>query len=342
MAQGAGKSANGSWQKLSASLWFADLAPPPADFARDLCEGLARTPKKLAAKYFYDERGAKLFEEICCTPEYYITRTECALLQTIAPELEQLAGPEASVVEFGSGAMAKIKILLAALAAPQAYAAIDIARRQLLDQARALSAHFPALAIYALCADFLAPVPLPDTLAADKKRLGFLPGSTIGNFSPAEGAALLAAIKASLTSQGRAPASLLIGVDLKKNPQRLIAAYNDRAGRTAAFNLNLLTRIKRELKAELDVDGFAHEARYNGEAGRIEMHLRARRDQQIRLPGNAFGGAFAIAEGETIHTENSYKYDMDEFSALAQAGGFTPRRCWRDEDKLFSIHWLDA
>ncbi len=312
--------------------FFDDRSPPGDDFLSDALAGLARRPKRLPPKYFYDAAGARLFEEICRTEEYYVTRTETALLRALGPELAELAGPGAVAVEFGSGAGTKTRLLLEALDAPCFYIAIDISRAQLLAASRKLAEGFPAVRVGAICADFSKPLALPDLDGG--RRLGFLPGSTIGNFSPPESVAFLAGVRRSLGAGGR----LLIGVDLKKDRRLLTRAYNDGAGRTAAFNLNILARMVRELDARLDLAGFAHEAVYNDGAGRMEMHLRSLRAQEIGLDGRRF----PVAEAERIHTENSYKYDIPGFQALAERAGFAPRRVWTDSQNLFSLHWLEA
>ncbi len=313
--------------------FFENRAPQSDDFLADVLEGFAKTPKSLSPKYFYDTEGARLFEAICETREYYITRAEMALLRSCADEIAEAAGAEIVLVEFGSGALKKIRILLEALRSPRGLIAIDISRAQLIENAARLAEDFPACPIGAICADFTKPVSLLKAPMAGR-RIGFLPGSTIGNLSPDEGVAFLSSVRQSLGEAG----ALLIGVDLKKSARRLEAAYNDRGGLTAAFNLNILKRIARELHAEIFCESFVHEAFYNEAAGRVEMHLRATKPQVISLNGRSF----QVKEGERIHTENSYKYEIGEFHALSARAGFRARGVWTDSDHLFSLHWLEA
>lgn len=314
-------------------LFFEDRKPPADDFLSDALEGLTRSPKSLSPKYFYDERGSQLFEGICETREYYVTRTEIALLEKLKPDFAALAGPHARIIEYGSGAGVKIRTLLNALELPEAYVALDISREHLLAATRTLAADYPHIPMGAICADFTAPLSLPDAVKTGKGRtLGFLPGSTIGNFSPAAAETFLTRI-AKLLGPGGA---LLIGVDLKKDKAVLDAAYNDAAGLTAAFNLNLLHRMKRELGAEIDPARFIHRAFFNEDEGRIEMHLESLTDQTVTLAGKRI----PFAQGETLHTENSYKYDAAEFTALGARAGFESTALWMDENRNFSLHWL--
>jgi len=314
-------------------LFFEDLKPPADDFLSDALAGLGKSPKSLSPKYFYDERGSQLFEGICETREYYVTRTEIALLEKLKPEFAALAGPHARIIEYGSGAGVKIRTLLNALDRPEAYAAIDISREHLLAATRTLAADYPHIAMGAICADFTAPLSLPEDVKAGKGlALGFLPGSTIGNFSPAAAETFLTRI-AKLLGPGGA---LLIGVDLKKDKPVLDTAYNDAAGLTAAFNLNVLHRMKQELGAEIDPGRFRHLAFFNEAEGRIEMHLKSLEDQTITLAGKRI----RFEKGETLHTENSYKYEPQEFTALARRAGFDSAALWTDENDYFSLHWL--
>lgn len=314
-------------------LFFEDLKPPEGNFLSDALEGLGKSPKSLSPKYFYDTRGSELFEGICETREYYVTRTEIALLEKLKPEFAALAGPHVRIIEYGSGAGVKIRTLLNALDLPDAYVALDISREHLLAATRTLAADYPHIAMGAICADFTAPLSLPEEVKTGKGlALGFLPGSTIGNFSPAAAETFLTRI-AKLLGPGGA---LLIGVDLKKDKAILDAAYNDAAGLTAAFNLNVLHRMKQELGAEIDPDRFRHRAFFNEEEGRIEMHLESLADQTITLAGKRI----PFEKGETLHTENSYKYDAAEFTALARRAGFESAALWTDENNYFSLHWL--
>lgn len=310
--------------------------PEPADgvdeFRADVLAGLARRPRRIPCKYFYDALGARIFERICELPEYYPTRTETAMLRAHAAEIARLIGPGASLIEFGSGSAAKARILLDALAEPAAYVPVDLSREQLLASAAALARDYPRVRVAPLCADYARPFELlPGTSAP---RVGFFPGSTIGNFPHAEAVVFLRGVAACL-----GPGSgLLVGADLKKDARVLHAAYNDAGGVTAEFNLNLLRRANRELGADFDLDRFAHDARWLAQAGRIEMHLVARCDQTVRI-----GAArFDFRAGESIHTEDSHKYDVDEFRGLAESAGWRAVRHWIDPARLFSVHFLRA
>lgn len=315
--------------------FFVDAKPTLSTFIDDALAGLAASPKRIAPKYFYDARGSELFDEICQTPEYYPTRTEMGLLADYGSEIAEAAGPDCLVIEYGAGSSLKIRALLEALERPAGYVAVDISRDYLRGQMSALAADMPALTVGAICADFTKGFDLPaEAEGLGKRRLGFLPGSTIGNFTPAEAKGLLAR-SAKLLGEG---GQFLIGVDLKKAKPVLDAAYDDAGGVTAQFNLNLLARMRDELGAELDPKGFEHVAFYNGDMGRVEMHLEARGPQTIRLSGQAF----EFGDGERIHTESSYKYDPAEFAALAEEAGFAARRLWTDADRLFSLHLLEV
>jgi dimethylhistidine N-methyltransferase len=314
---------------------FVDLAPPKHDFLADALDGLSRRQKTLSPKYFYDAAGSALFDLICTTEEYYVTRTELSLLRTIASRIAALAGPHASLIELGSGASRKARIVLDALSEPASYVAVEISQAPLRATSAALAADYPELFVGAVCADFTRPLSLPSRLLPGPgRRLGFLPGSTIGNFERTEACALLANLGCLVGADGY----LVIGVDLKKDRARLEAAYNDARGYTAAFNRNILRRLRRELDAEIMPEMFEHHAFYAAKHGRIEMHLKARAAQQFVLGGRPIH----IAEGETIHTENSYKYEVEEFAALAAAAGLKPLRAWTDAEGLFSIHLLAA
>ena len=314
--------------------FFLDQAPDAGDFLEEVIAGLSRTPKQIAPKNFYDAEGSRLFDLICETPEYYVTRTECALLDTIAVDMAKLAGSNVVIVEFGSGASVKIRRLLNELKQPQAYVAIDISADHLRISAQALAADWPHLPIGAICADFTGDIHLPETLTrANTRRLGFLPGSTIGNFTPPEAHTLLARFHDLLAPDS----AFLIGVDLKKEKTLMEAAYNDAMGVTAAFNRHLLNRMADELDTDINPDAFFHRAFYNADRGRVEMHLESRYSHRVQIDGRSFD----FAAGETIHTENSYKYTIEEFQTLATEAGWIPRHVWTDPDQLFSIHWLE-
>lgn len=316
--------------------FFVDLEPAIADFQESVVEGLSQTPKQLACKFFYDETGLDLFGKICATEEYYVTRTELALLREIGPEIAALAGPSRTVIELGSGSDLKIRLLLDALDRPAQYVPIDISPVHLRQSALAVAVDYPAIRVGAVCADFTAPMSMPGDViqATEGARLGFFPGSTIGNFAPGAAESFLRGVRPLLGSDG----ALLIGVDLQKDTDRLDRAYNDAAGYTAAFNLNILHRIAAELDASIDPEAFEHYAFYNQSEGRIEMHLRSRKTQTLRIGPTQFD----IAAGELIHTENSYKYTLDGFAALAAAAGYRSAAQWTDADDLFSIHFLTA
>jgi dimethylhistidine N-methyltransferase len=314
---------------------FHDLAPAEESFRDAALSGLTRRAKSLPCRFLYDERGSALFEEICELPEYYLTRTEMALLADVAPEIAALIGRHAQLIEFGSGSSRKVRLLLDALEEPAAYVAIDISREPLRRAAEELAAEFPRLAVVAVCADYLQPLRLPPLPArGDGRRLGFFPGSTIGNFRPEEAVDFLAGCRSVIGRNG----AMLIGVDLKKDPALLDAAYNDSAGVTAAFNLNLLERMNRELDADFDLDRFAHLAFYNEAAGRIEIYIESLADQIVTVAGRAI----RFSAGERIHTEDSCKYTIGEFQRLAAHAGFRPVRHWTDDDALFSLHLLTS
>lgn len=301
-------------------------------FRQDVLAGLCARPRAIPARWFYDRRGSELFEAITALAEYYPTRAETAILAHIGPELAALTGQGRAVIEFGSGSSAKTPLLLRAVA-PSAYVPVDISGAFLRQSARALAADFPELPVLPVEADFTRPLRLPDAVAVTPK-LGFFPGSTIGNLAPFEAVDLLRSMRGSL-GEG---AQLLIGMDRVKEPAVLIAAYDDAAGVTAAFNLNLLARINRELDATLPLDAFRHEARWNDVAARIEMHLVATRD----IAFNVAGEAFAMTGGESIHSENSHKYGARDARLLLAGGGWTPLAEWTDPDELFAVLLAEA
>ncbi len=312
---------------------FHDFGHRGEDFLTAVLEGLSKPQKQIPAKFLYDEAGSQLFERITELEEYYPTRTEVGLLGRHAEEIAATAGEGATLIEFGSGASRKIRVLLEALQRPAAYLPIDISREHLLDSARILAEDYPAVPVFPVCADYTRDFALPPDIA-ESGRLGFFPGSTLGNFAPAEASAFLRRV-AALTGPG---SGLLIGIDLRKDEAILHAAYNDAAEVTAAFNLNLLTRLRRELGAELDPEGFKHLAHFNRARGCIEMHLVSRRRQQI-----AVGGAvFDLEQGETIHSEDSRKFTLEGFRAQAEAAGWRSLQTWVDDAGLFSLHYLAA
>ncbi len=315
-----------------AAFGFHDLAPSEENFRETVLTGLRHEPKSLPCKLFYDARGSALFEAICEVPEYYLTRTEIAILEAYAVEIAAQIGPHARLVELGSGASRKVRILLEALEAPAAYVPVDISREHLRDGAARIAADFPGLPVVAVCADYTRPFQLPPLPGPAGKRVGFFPGSTIGNFEPDAVVRFLRNCAEMLAPAGE----MLIGVDLKKDARILEAAYNDRAGTNAAFNLNLLGRINRELDGDLAIERFAHVAFYNAEQGRMELYIKSLADQTARVAGYPFH----FAAGELIHTENSYKYAIPEFQALAARAGFAAVHTWTDDNNLFSVHYF--
>ena len=301
-------------------------------FRADVLAGLARRPRAIPARWFYDRRGSALFEAITELPEYYPTRAEVAILDRIGPDLATLTGEGRAVVEFGSGSSAKTPLLLRAVA-PSAYVPIDISGDFLRESAAGLAAAFPSLPVLPVEADFTAPVTLPASIASAPK-LGFFPGSTIGNLAPAEAVDLLRNMRGSL-GEG---AQLLIGMDRVKDIATLIAAYEDADGVTAAFNLNLLARINRELAGNIPLDAFVHEARWNDAAARIEMHLIATCSVSFVVAGLPF----ALDRDESIHTENSHKYAARDARLLLRAGGWTPLAEWTDDGGRFGVLLAEA
>ena len=299
-------------------------------FREDVLAGLSAPIPAVPARWLYDRRGSELFDEITRLPAYYPTRTETALLKEILPDIAARVHAGAAVVEFGAGSATKTPLLLEALK-PAAYVPVDISGDYLRESAVAVSDQFPAIAVEPVVADFARPFDLPESIA-NIPKLGFFPGSTIGNFEP-EAVVRFLRNCAELLGPG---GEMLIGADLKKEPEILEAAYNDRAGINAAFNLNLLERINRELGGDLDVDRFEHLALYNEEQGRMELYVRSTAEQSATISGRRFN----FAAGERIHTENSYKYAIDEFHALARRAGFAPVHTWTDQHDLFSVHYF--
>ena len=313
---------------------FHDLAPSEESFRDAALGGLLRRQKEIPCRFLYDAQGSALFEKICETPEYYPTRTETLILEERAEEIAALIGPGAQLVEFGSGASHKVRSLLRAFTAPACYVAIDISRQMLKRAAQRLADVFPELPVVAVCADYMRPLDLPALPTAGGRRLGFFPGSTIGNFTPAEAVDFLAGCRYLVGAEG----AMLVGVDLQKDAGVLNAAYNDAAGVTAAFSLNLLTRMNRELDADFDLRRFAHDAAYNPSAERVEISIRSLADQIVTVAGHAV----RFAAGERIHTEISCKYTIEGFQRLAARAGFRAVRAWTDRERLFSVHFLAA
>lgn len=308
----------------------SELRPEFSDFAIDVLGGFRSTPKTLSPKYFYDARGSELFEQITLLSEYYPTRTELGILKDRGSEIADFIRPGAALIEFGSGSSAKIRALLAR-AHLGVYVPVDISAEFLAAEAAALRRDFPLLTIAPVAADFMQPFPIP-VHASGRDRVGFFPGSTIGNLTPDEALAFLLHAGRILGPRAR----MIVGVDLVKDAGVLEAAYDDAEGVTAKFNLNLLARINRELSGTIDIESFEHCAVYNAEQSRIEMHLASLKNQSISV----LGERFRFAKGETIHTENSYKYTVETFQALTRQAGWSPVRVWTDRDGLFSVHAL--
>jgi dimethylhistidine N-methyltransferase len=310
-------------------------APGPAQatsaFARDVLHGLQRPQKSVPPKYFYDERGSRLFEAITRTPEYYPTRTETALLKALVPELATLIASDTALVEFGSGASLKTRLLLAAAHQITTYMPIEISREALNGAVQAVRERHPTVWVHPLCADFTKPIAFPRG-QAHQHRLGFFPGSTIGNLSSREATAFLANARRLLGPD----AMLLVGADLVKDEATLVRAYDDASGVTATFNKNLLVRINRELAGDMDVDAFEHRAVWSADESRIEMHLKSVRAQRFLVAGRTF----LMDEGETIHTENSRKFTLESFFALADEGGWRVERVWASPPPAFAIFLL--
>ncbi|HEX7079843.1 MAG TPA: L-histidine N(alpha)-methyltransferase [Gammaproteobacteria bacterium] len=316
-------------------LMTANETPPDLVEERaEILEGLLAEQKQISPKYLYDERGSELFDRICTLPEYYPTRTELSIMDEHLVEISELVGPRAAVIEFGAGSSLKVRQLLDALDSPAAYVPVEISGDYLKKQAEELARDYPDVHIQPVFADFTQPFALPEHPVMPERNLVFFPGSTIGNFTRSEAADLLAVMRAEAKDDG----VLLIGVDLKKDAEIVRAAYNDREGVTAEFNLNLLHRLNRELGANFDVRSFRHEAIYDEEQGRIEMRLVSLEDQLVTLAHRVV----PFRRGEYIITEYSHKYSIEEFHAVARAAGFDPQRTWTDARKLFSVHFMRA
>jgi dimethylhistidine N-methyltransferase len=302
-----------------------------SQFARDTLAGLTARPKRMSPKYFYDEAGSQLFEAITELPEYYPTRCELAILHMHSAEIGRMLPEGTALIEFGSGSTRKVRILLDAVPAIKAYVPVDISAGMLVQEAAALQRDYRRLRVLPVAADFTGPFTLPRGIAG-MAHAGFFPGSTIGNFEPHQAAAFLQHA-AGILGDG---ATLIVGVDLVKDAHILNAAYDDAAGVTAKFNLNLLRRMNRELGADFDLGAFRHQAFYNTERKRVEMHLVSRRDQKVKICGRTV----AFGEAETIHTECSYKYTVESFGRLARGAGWSPAALWTDPQGYFSMHAL--
>ena len=309
---------------------FHDYRPELADLQTAVVDGLSQSPKQLHPKLFYDQNGSSIFEQICAQPEYYLPNVERSICENYADEIIACLGEDCHIIEPGAGSSIKIRFLLDRIN-PAMYVPMDISAEHLRVSVQKLAEDYPHLPIHAICVDHTKSFQLPDVIPAHK-RVFFYPGSSLGNFDPDEAICFLK----DLHSKAGEGGSLLIGIDTKKSEAVLNLAYNDANGATAAFNLNLLKRIQNELDSELNTDGFDHHAFYNKEQGRIEMHLRSHKQQKLRINGSTFH----FEPGESIHTENSYKYTPDEFKALAREAGWQSEKLWQDIDKYFSVHFL--
>jgi dimethylhistidine N-methyltransferase len=313
----------------------ADFSPDEAVMLEDVLRGLALPEKNIPSLYFYDQRGSELFDAITTLPEYYPTRTEISILEAHGAAMAAALGPGVRLIELGSGSATKTELLLAQLEAPAAYVPVEISREHLLASAARIAADFPGLEVLPVTADFTEPFDLPEPKRhVVRRNVAFFPGSTIGNFPRAMAADLLRATRQEVGAGG----AMLIGVDLKKDQAVLERAYNDAAGVTAEFNLNLLVRLNRELGANFDVAAFRHEAVWDEAHGRIEMRLVSTRPQVVRIAGRRF----PFAAGEILVTEYSHKYSLEAFRALAEGSGFTVAQVWTDPQRLFSVQLLAA
>jgi dimethylhistidine N-methyltransferase len=309
-----------------------DRRPPSNELLEIAQRGLSLKPKRLPSWLFYDERGSQLFDDICEQPEYYLTRSEIALMDEHAGSIADTLGSDVRLVEYGSGNARKTRMLLQHLHEPVAYVPVEISAEPLRESVDRLAAEFPALPVQPLCADFTKPLRLPIPPRAPRRTVLYFPGSTIGNFDNRDAAGLLRKMRNEMGDAG----GILIGVDLKKDPAIIEAAYNDAAGVTAAFTLNMLTRLNRDVGSDFDLSAFRHRAHYNSMAGRIETHIVSSKAQQVKL-GKA---SVAFREDETIQVEYSCKYSLADFEALAAKAGLAVMRVWTDAEKMFSVQYL--
>ncbi len=332
MKQDASARALAEWECISPDLMPPDQRPGNGHFLSEVLEGLGKERKELPSKYFYDQRGALLFEDICKLDEYYIPRTEISIMQQSATQMAHLLGEGLLLLEYGCGDCAKTRILLDHLRKPAGFVPIDISFEQLLRVSSDLIYEYPGLEVLPVCADYTNDFELPRSLRPASRTAVYFPGSTLGNFDPLPARRFLEGMGRACGPGG----ALLIGVDLKKDPAILHRAYNDRQGVTAAFNLNLLRRINRELDADFNLERFSHYAFFNPAENRVEMHLVSLTAQEVHIAGHAF----AFTPGESIWTESSYKYAESEFAALAASAGFRVARVWTDEQRWFSVQYL--
>jgi dimethylhistidine N-methyltransferase len=299
------------------------------DDLREILTGLGQSQKAISSKYFYDEKGSRLFDQICELPEYYLTRTELGILRKYAVEIASSIGQQASLIEFGSGSSLKVRILLENLDQLAAYVPVDISRDYLVMAAEEIARDFPEIEVLPVAADFTCPFDLPDPMVTPVRNVVHFPGSTIGNFSPDAAHRLLRVMHHEAGDNG----ALLIGIDLQKDKYVIERAYNDDAGVTAEFNLNVLQRINREFGANFKVDKFSHRAVYKEQLGRIEMYLVSECDQVITIADHEF----TVSAGESILTEHSHKYTIDGFAAMAARAGFSLEKYWSDSGEMFAV-----
>ncbi len=305
----------------------------PVDELDEIIDGLSQSEKMISPKYFYDERGSQLFDEITRLPEYYPTETELGIMRANVDEIASLVGKHASLIEFGSGSSLKTRVLLEHMNDLAVYVPVDISEDHLLDSAQRIRAEFPGLEVLPVVADFTQPFQLPFPAIMPVRNIVYFPGSTIGNFTHEAASELLRVMHHEAGEGG----ALLIGVDLQKDPDIIRRAYNDSAGVTAEFNLNMLRHLNREFDADFDLDAYEHSAEYNKEEGRIEVRLISDQDQEVTV-GNT---SFSIDKDEAILTEYSHKYTLDGFAAMANGAGFRVARVWMDAERLFSVQYLE-
>ncbi len=306
--------------------------PPASELLEVARHGLALKPKRLPSWLFYDQRGSALFEQICEQPEYYLTRCEIALMSEHAPDIADSLGSDVRLVEYGSGSGRKTRMLLRHLREPVSYVPVEISPEPLQHSVQRLAQEFPQLPLQPLCADFSKPLRLPIPPRAPRRTVLYFPGSTIGNFEAHDAVALLRKMRGEMGDAG----GLLVGVDLKKDPALIEAAYNDAAGVTAEFTLNMLLRLNREIGSDFDLAAFAHRARYNPMAGRIETQLVSRREQQVAIGRDKV----RFGADEAIQVEYSCKYSLEDFAALADKAGLAVQRVWTDSRRMFSVQYL--
>lgn len=314
--------------------FYEDFQPPAGNFRTDVLEGLSKPQKAISPKYFYDEAGSKIFDQITQAPEYYVTRTELALLDRIGPELAERAGPGAVVLEPGAGSSVKVRKLIDALQSPSAFVGMDISGEHVRSACGEIARDYPSLTVGAVCHDFTKPLNVSALPLPEGKRLVFFPGSTIGNFELSDARSLLETLRTWM----RTDDAMIIGVDLRKDGDVLEAAYDDAGHATSDFNFNLVARMNAELNGDLDPEGLVYRAFWNPYRSRVEMYLQALRDQTFTLGGREF----VIRQHETIHTENSHKFTVSVFNDLARSAGLSCKQVWISDDAPFSIHWLEV